>query len=438
MKKLLVVLLVLAFAAPVIPAMADDTLDLSGAMRVRAWSKENSNFTDADTADLEYWDQRLRIQGVINAADGVKAVFRIDLAEDTWGSVNWGGDRYGEGSELQVDRAYLDVTKGIVNIKAGQQIMGLGNSYAYDNNQTGVQITLSTPLTVRLGYAKIDEGSTDTTLNMVEAGPDGLPGTADDIVVPVIASATAQNDSPNSAEDTDHYFIDLGFKSDAFSINAFYAMQTDGNDTTQDEPTLIGALASFGAGPVNVVAELDVFGGESGPAGATVDYTGVQFIANASMKFSDQLTAGAVLIYSDGEDNANEEKITRFPNAFFGSMYYSDLGSFHTDVAPLGMDDVFDPASTNAGAMGASIYAFFTPMEGLKLGAQYAYLTGVEDGTTTGDKFSDGYAANVSVDYTLAPNATLAAVYLIADFDTELGMDAETLQVIGARLQVSF
>lgn len=439
MKKLLVVLMLLAFVAPVIPATADDALDLSGAMRVRAWSIDNSNFTDADTADLDYWDQRLRIQGVINAADGVKAVFRVDLAEDTWGSVNWATHRYNESSELQVDRAYLDVTKGIVNIKAGQQYLGLGNSYAYDNNQTGLQITLTTPVTVRLGYAKIDEGyNAGTTVNFVEAGPDGLPGTADDILLPVTPISTATNDSPNSAEDTDHYFIDLGYKSDAFSINAFYAMQIDGNDATQDEPILMGALASFGAGPVNVVAELDIFGGDSGPAGAKVDYTGIQFIANASMKFSDQLTAGAVLIYSDGEDNADEEKITRFPNAMFGSMYYSDLGSFHTDIAPLGDDDVFDPASTNSGAMGASIYAFFTPMEGLKLGFQYAYLTGVEDGITTGDKFSDGYAANVSVDYTLAPNATLAAVYLIADWDTEAGNDAETLSVLGARLQVTF
>jgi hypothetical protein len=42
------------------------------------------------------------------------------------------------------------------------------------------------------------------------------------------------------------------------------------------------------------------------------------------------------------------------------------------------------------------------------------------------------------VDYTLAPNTTLAAVYLIADFDSELGFDAERLSVLAARLQVKF
>lgn len=447
MKKLLVVLMLLAFVVPVIPASAEDALDLSGQVRVRAWSIDNSDFTNDDTADLDYWDQRFRVQGVITAADGVKAVFRVDLAEDTWGSVNWDGSRYDSGTELQVDRAYIDVTKGIVNIKAGQQYMGLGSAYAYDNNQTGLQIALTTPVTVRVGYAKIDEGSDDETAYLLDYGPDLTAGTADDNWIPVTASTTATNDSPNSAEDVDHYFIDLGYKSDAFSINAYYAMQTDGNDATQDEPTLIGALATFGAGPVNVVTELDVFGGSKGASGASVDYTGIQFIANASMKFSDQLTAGAVLIYSDGEDNADEEKITRFPNSHFGSTYFADLGPFNTDICPLGKDDVFDPASSNAGAMGASLYVFFKPVEGLTLSAQYAYLTGVEDGTTTAastalgttnDKFSDGYVANIGVDYTLAPNTTLAATYLIADFDTELGFDAEALSVLVARIQVEF
>jgi hypothetical protein len=404
MKKLLVFFMVVAFIAPVVPAMAEDALDLSGTMRVRAWSVTNNGFSDADTADQAFWDQRLRMQGVINAADGVKAVFRVDLAEDDWGSENWEGDRYSSETELQVDRAYLDVTKGMVNVKAGQQYMGLGSTYAYDNNQTGLQISLATPVAVRFGYAKIDEG-----------------GGNDD-------------ESSLDTDDVDHYLIDVGYKSDAFSINGFYAMQTDGNDSG-DEPTLIGVLATFNVGPINVVTELASFGGEQS---ATVDYTGTQFIANASMKFSDALTAGAVLIYSDGEDDADQEKITRFPNAFFGSMYFSDLGAFHTDIAPLGSDDVFDPASTNAGAMGASLYGNFTVMEGLTLSAQYAYLTGSEDGTTTGDKFSNGYVANVSADYTLAPNATVAAVYLIADWETENDAELESLSVLGARLQVSF
>jgi hypothetical protein len=59
MKKLLVVLMVLAFVAP---AMADDTLDASGSMRVEAYSISNNGFGDDDSQDLDYWDQRFRMQ----------------------------------------------------------------------------------------------------------------------------------------------------------------------------------------------------------------------------------------------------------------------------------------------------------------------------------------------------------------------------------------
>jgi len=465
MKKLLVLLMVLAFVAP---ALADDTLDLSGTMRVRAWNINNSNYTDADTADLNYWDQRLRIQGVISPADGVKAVFRIDLSEDTWGGNNWAGSRYDanvkgvnysaladlaeegigseaeaaaavngtvggifgdneNGGEIQVDRAYLDVTKGIFNIKAGQQYMGLGNNFAYDNNTTGLQITLNTPVTVRVGYSKEDEDQSNKMLE--EALSDAF---ISGIKVPQYGTKTNLSDA-EGYEDLDRYFIDLGYKTDAFAVNVFYAMQQDGLDDG-DEPTLLGAMAKFNVGPAAVMGEFNMFGGQNGD----VDYVGMQFIGDVSMKFSDALTAGVNLIYSSGEDEADEEKITKFAGAF-GSAAYSDLGPFNTDIMPLGGDDVFDPAGTNSGAMGAGIYANFTVMPGLTLNGQYVYLTAAEDGTDNrADGFDSGYVIAVGALYTLTDNATLAAEYLMADWDTIEDADIEALNCLVARIEVAF
>jgi hypothetical protein len=77
-------------------------------------------------------------------------------------------------------------------------------------------------------------------------------------------------------------------------------------------------------------------------------------------------------------------------------------------------------------------------MQGLTLSGQFAYLTGAEDGTNEGDKFSNGHVANVSVSYALAPNTTLAAVYLTADWETELEAELETLSVMAARIQIDF
>jgi hypothetical protein len=96
MKKLLVVLMVLAFVAP---AMADDTLDASGSMRVEAYSISNNGFGDDDSQDLDYWDQRFRMQLRFTPADGVSATVRTDITEDTWGKLqgNTSGDGFRPG-----------------------------------------------------------------------------------------------------------------------------------------------------------------------------------------------------------------------------------------------------------------------------------------------------------------------------------------------------
>jgi hypothetical protein len=406
MKKLLVAMIAMAFIVGLVAdmAVAEERLSLSGQVRVRAWSTENYDFTDTVNDEQSYWDQRFRMQAVISPADGVKGVLRFDFAEDKWGSDNWATHRYNEGSELQVDRAYLDVTKGIVNVKAGQQYMGLGNSFAYDNNQTGLQLTIATPVVVRLGYAKIDENADAT-------------------------DAPYTDEEDIGTADVDHYFINIGYKSDVFSIDGFYAMQKD--DQLNDEPNLFGALAKFGVGPVSVIAELDVFGGDDG---AGTDYTGIQFIADASMAMSDAFTLGVDLIYSDGTNDAGEVKTTRFPNAFFGSMYYSDYGAFATDITPLGDGDVFDPADTGAGAMGGGVYVKFAPMDTLTLYGQLAYLTSDEDFS---GGFDSGLVGNLSAEYLLVQNTTLAGGVCYVDADVNDGETDPFLAYV-ARLQITF
>ena len=134
MKKFTILAIAAIFTIGMIAdvAVAEERLALDGSMRVRAW-----NWSVADADDANYVDQRLRVGATINVADGVKVVTRMDFAEDFWGSDNWASFRYNENTELQVDRAYLDVTKGMVNVKAGQALFALGNYIAYDNNGTG-------------------------------------------------------------------------------------------------------------------------------------------------------------------------------------------------------------------------------------------------------------------------------------------------------------
>lgn len=406
-------------------AVAEDRLALSGEVRVRAWTKDNYDFdTDDSNDDYQFWDQRFRMMGVITPADGVKAVFRMDFAEDIWGSNNWNGSRYNAGvatdfgdvssseaGEIQVDRAYIDVTKGIVNVIAGQAYFGLGNLFAYDNNQTGVAVTLKTPLTVRAAFMKIDEDQTGSY------GSELGEGKTDD----------------GPYEDLDHYLIDLGYKADTFSVNVFYVMQNDSSDVG-NEPTMLGAFAKFAIGPVNLECELDSFGGDNGMGN---DYVGTQFLADATMKMSDVLTLGAKLIYSDGTDDTSEEKIVRMPNAFFGTKYHVDFGGFApNDSQILGNTDVMDPDGTQAGAMGGGLNATFKPMEALTLAGQVLYLTGVEDSDP--GMFDSGYVLTLTADYMLVQNAWVTLGYAFADIDYVGDIDTDSAEAMMARLLIKF
>jgi hypothetical protein len=410
MKKLLVIFLVLAFVAP---AMAADNLDVSGQVRIRSWDTENfGDFDDDNAADKgEYFEQRFRLQATIKANDQVKAVTRVDFAEDEWGSSDWSTHRYNENSELQVDRAYLDITTGPVNIKAGQQFYAVGQSQVIRNNKPGIQITIKTPVVIELGYSveqDQDQGATDDEANM---------------------------------------HLSLTYAADAFSVEGFYGQQVTnagaaGADDTEDTRTVFGVNGKFGIGPVKINTELALFGGDNDQAGAAaVDYVGTQFNVDADMKLSDMIQIGADLIYSDGTDSADEEKIAYIGDVF-GRLNRSEGGSgnniYAGDLAPLGADDVFDPFNGNQGSIGLGVDVIITPMAGLDILAHVMYLTSAED--TAGETgYDNALLYNLGVTYAIAPKAKFGLYYTAVDPEAEdSDVDADTASNIGGLLQIAF
>lgn len=419
MKKLLAVLIVLAFVAPVIPAMADDTLDLSGTMRVRAYSKKDHDFDSALDDDQQYWDQRFRVQGAITPSDGVKGVFRLNMANNVWGSQDM--DDYSSNEDkggADVDRAYLAINKGIVSLSAGLQSAALGNAVAYDAVQTGIVASIATPVTITLVYFKVDE----------DQNPLGTDKTDED-----------------GFEDVDHYAINLGYATDQFSINVFYAMQEDGQeaqtpvdplDLQMDEMEIdancIGIQGKFAVGPVNINAELDIFGGEVKTTLGDLDIVGTQFFADISMAMSDALTLGAHLVYSTGTDTATDLKITYLTDD--GSTVFSDYGAMNTlGISPLGANDIFDDGN-GSGSMGGGLYAKFQAMEGLTLFGQIMYATADEEKTGGLDSL---LLYNVSAKYTIVPNAHLSVQYGYFDLEA-IDADTDPASTLGARLQIDF
>lgn len=422
MKKLLVVLMVLAFVAP---AMADDTLDASGSMRVEAYSISNGDFSDNDSADLEYWDQRFRMQLRFTPADGVSATVRTDITEDSWGKLQGsssgdgfrpglsGASANGANGILMIDRAYLSIDKGMVNINAGLNTFNLGNGHAYNNQGQGIQVTIKTPLIIRLGYTKEWEGGSNS-------------------------------DKADADKDIDTYFADLGFKNDMMGINVFYGAVKNDRAGDQPEPNVIGAIFKGAIGPVNLMAELDVFGGK---AGTNVDYTGTQFIADASMKLSDMLTVGSHVIYAAGNKDTDKQTITAVVD--FADVVYQDAilpQNGPGTLQPLGSSDLFDvtnassTAASGQGSMGIAPYVKFQVMDDLMIAAHVAYLAKAEDAADPTVEIDSAFYYGIGASWALAPSAKLDFGYTAASLSegSDFVGDLETYSALGAILSVSF
>lgn len=434
MKKLLVAFIAVAFVFGLVAqtAVAEERLAISGAMRARAWSTTNYSDLDSDnkTDELSFWDQRFRMQSVISPADGVKAVLRCDFSETTWGTAGTEMDSprptAGTNNQFQVDRAYLDITKGMINVKAGQQYMGLGINFAYDNNATGLQLTINTPVVIRLGWSKESEGGAYDV---------------DGDWVPVSQYATTDLDASDtgaaSTQDIDQYFLDVTYKADTFTVEGFYAMQKDSRNSDDtvagvEEPTLFGVMGKFAVGPVNVLAELDMFGGQ---ANDNVDYTGTQFVGDVSFNLSDMVALGVDVVYSTGNKDNDKEKICYMPHATFGSTGFADFGAFQTDLFPLGACDVFDPLGTEAGSLGGGVWAKIVPMEALTIYGQVAYLMGQEDET---GMFENGTVFNLSGQWGFTQNAHLALGYNYTSASIKDVDNLDNASAIMARIQVDF
>lgn len=448
MRKLLVIAMVLALVSP---AMAADNLTISGTYELFGIGADNlEEQQNHDGVDLEdndkvhFFYQRFRVQPRFKAADGITATLRFDYAEGIWGQdQNFSGatGHGGETQEIQVDRAYVSVNKGIVMLNAGLQFVPLGQTQVFRDNQPALHLIFKTPVSVRLGWIKVSE-----SWGVSYGGP---------------ASTGPLSDEDDLYKDTDRYLIDVGYKSKTFSINAFYATQVDGSkgdtdgdlidDNFEDQPNVMGVNAKAQVGPVALYGEAAAFGGDNGNG---VDYVGTQVNVNGRMKLSDALTVSADLFYSTGQSDSDEAKITYIGDPFArfdlkkgSAMGWDDLvygrnpGELFTTFPPGGIlpGDVFDPFLTGAGAMGGGIGAKFNPIQPLTLIGHFHYMVGDSDDTGRADaEFDKGYSALVCAVYQLAPKTTLHLTYHIVEADFLDDVEVNTGQMYTAWMRVAF
>lgn len=434
MRKLLVLLMVLALVSP---AMAASKVSISGHYQVSAVTADNivdqnaqTDTGDADKRDYIY--QRFRVQPVIQASDAVKATLRFDFAEGQWGQdqdfTTARAVDTGVSGELQVDRAYADVNMGWLNVRAGLQFIYAGQTQVYRDNQPGLQFMIKTPSPVgfRLAYVKASEG------------------------IGVGSPFARLSDETDANEDTDRYLGDLSINTDPVKLNIFYVMQkddgTDGVTDFKDEPWVAGLRVRSMLGSVSIAGEVATFGGDNGNG---TDYVGTQANVNGMMKFSDALTVGMDLIYSTAQ-GANEQKITAIGNPFARLDVVSG-GSFGWDTLTYGRNnapvfaglpvdgDVFDPFRTGAGCIGAGIGAKFVPVQKVTLIGQFHYMVADDDNIqgVTGE-FEDGYNALVAAVFQLAPKASLHATYQYIDANFADNVDIDNAYIATLWMNIAF
>jgi hypothetical protein len=436
MKKWLVVFMAVALTmAMALPAMAEPNLSITGEYNVAGMhsdgvdSQNNGSLTTDDNDTRDYVYQRFRVQPKFKASDNVSANLRFDFAEGMWGQdqgFSTARAAYGNGSDIQVDRAFVNVDTTWLGISAGLQFFPVGQTQVFRDNQPGLQFNIKTgsPFSVRLGWIKANEGG-------------------------------SLSDETDATKDTDRYLAVLGWKGDAFSAQVFGVAQTDGSKDAatsdyEDEPFVVGVQGRADFGGFAVHGELAQFGGDNGN---NSDYVGTQFNVNGMFKLGDKMKLGVDFIYSSAQGD-NEIKRTSVGNPFAaydirngGSMgwdmlTYGRANEFLFSSTPPGgplPGDVFDPYRQGTGAIGGGIGAMYTPIDWFTAIGQLHYLTAADDDLTgvTGE-FEKGYNLLVALVFQIAPKTTLHATYHRVDASFMDNRDPDASSLYGLRMRVAF
>lgn len=403
MKKVLIALVVLLFAVSV---YAESRLDLGGQMRVRGKTFENfSDFNDSNSSDEQsYFDQRLRISGKFNVAEGISVNFRLDFDEETWGTQGTHGT-----SVIQTDRAYLELDKDMYRLRAGRQLISLGNYIALDHNGVGFLATLKTPLEITAGYAKVSEGG------------------------------AVSDESDLNTEDANVYTLNLGYNADMANFNAFYGYQDNGKGAGFDElnKSVIGLQAGGNFGVVGFNAEYNYYTGENDTT--NMDYVGSQFYADL---FGDvgMAKVGTELFYAMGTDDDDEMQITNLAGNYGLWDDFLPVGNFaDSDILDMAISNYTFHGSLmlgqNAGSMGIAPYVSVSPMDRLSVMANVGYFEPEEDSVTDLNSLT---VAVLTANYKIYESTGLKFQYGYASPDVDGGGNDDAAQGFFGKLYVNF
>jgi len=424
MKKFFIVALILTMAVGTAYA-ADETFKIGGQYRMEMYNITNQDYTNKydtktskDNDNVQnYVDQRFRIKADFMPADGVKAVWQADFAEQAWGKI---GYRPSAGSDtIMVDKAYVDLTKAMFNVKVGLfGHTGLGEGITTDNQNTGIMATADfSPVMVTAMWQKNEEG---LDLRDKQKSSNKEVGTdADEFA------------------DADVYGLQVKFVAEAFSAGVFYATKTDMNgqyidvdpfdaekkkvdgtdiDWGEDTRNVIGLFGEMALGKLNLWGEIDSFSGTGknlGVAGSAtgrndVDFVGMNLTLAADMALNEQLKLNFNFHYAPGTDKDDELQITYLTDdAAYNPI---DQGAMAWIWGGTGLDPHM--VDTNTGATSFDVSASYAVMDNLELFGLVAYLMPNEKDPDGDDNYIDNVTVlTASATYSFLPGTSFSVQY---------------------------
>jgi hypothetical protein len=402
MRKLLVVLMVVAFAST---AFAVD-VKLSGGFEVKGIFMENAGFNalaeDSDGND-SWWEQDGNVQAVFNLGKGTKFTVRGDFRDGTWGTPEMVAKTAHNGEEgFTVQRAFLQhVFENGLDLRAGLMATG-GWGTAFRNNVEG-------NYRVRLGVPVANGVLTFQTTKQAEF---------------------AQEYEDSEKDDADQYGVDYVGKAGALTYGAnltytvngranqdFVKGNSDSDDTLDLTLLFSGDFGQFGF--ESEFAYVDV---QRDTAGAE-DYDLFGAYVNGYGKFG-KTTAGLAFVY--GSVDKDTQEAFQYGDDFDTTFIVDELGGV------TGGDDL-------QGFTTFKLYADYAHTDALTLGAAFAYAFSNYDDAREDIKL---YELDVYASYDLTEylNYTVKAAYLQAN-DLVAGgakYDADPVYYASHTLSVAF
>lgn len=402
MRKLLVVLMVVAFAAT---AFAAD-VKLSGYMEVKGIYVENGEVNEDSKGENSWWEQDGNVQAKFIVDKGTAFTVRGDFRDGTWGTQDMKAKTNGYGEEaFTIQRAFLEHDFGKAAIHAGLMATG-GWGTAFGNNVEGnYRVKLIVPVaTGKLTF--------QTTKNY---------------------EASDYSTKDSEKDDNDGYGVDYVGKTGAFTYganltygnNSAAVMDSgsDGTQTTKLEVMLKGDLGMFGFESEFAYADVstDVPGAE--------DYDLFGAYVNGFANLG-KTTAGLAFAYgSVDKDTGNAYS---FADDFDSTFIVDELGG----------DDLFGGDDLQ-GATIFKLYADYAHSDALTLGGAFIYgFSNYDDDNQADLADITFYELDAYVSYQInkALSYTVKAAYLQANdiLSGAAQYDADPIYYASHTLSVGF